>query len=63
MIVEYRIEYTLKRRAGDAADFVEIGFGSSGIWDDLDQAAHMVATDIQNQAWETTDGMPEPGDA
>ena len=40
---EYRIEYSIQRRDDDADDeFVEIGFGSSGFWGDLDACAHMV---------------------
>jgi hypothetical protein len=62
---EYRIEYAIQRRpSGDrGAEFVDVGFGSSGSWDDVDVALYAVQSDVQNRMWETTDGMPEPGDA
>lgn len=64
MSVEYRIEYTIQRTVGDPEDqdFEEIGFGSSGVWSSLDQAAHILATAIQTAEWETEHGMPEPTD-
>lgn len=62
MTVEYRIEYTIQRTVGDPGDqdFEEVGFGSSGGWSDLDQAAHMVTSAVQNGDWETEQGMPDP---
>ena len=60
---EYRIEYSIQRRDDDADDeFVEIGFGSSGFWGDLDACAHMVQSAIQSGEWETAPGMPDPDD-
>lgn len=63
MSFEYRIEYTIQRRdtAGDE-DFEDIGFGSSGAWDTVDQAEHMLGSDIQNRCWETEPGMPDPSE-
>lgn len=60
MSAEYRIEFSIQRRLPDEDDFTEVGYGSSGGWSSLDQAAHMVESAIQNREWETTDGMPEP---
>ncbi len=62
---EYRIEYAIQRKrvGDDIFEFVEIGFGSSGHESDIDAALYAVQSDIQNRQWETTDGMPEPGDA
>lgn len=58
---EYRIEYSIQRRDDDADDeFVEIGFGSSGFWGDLDACAHMVESDISSRSWETEGDMPDP---
>ena len=63
---EYRIEYTIQRGevsgTGFADDFEEIGFGSSGSWQDVDAALHAASSDIQNRSWETEPGMPEPGE-
>ena len=64
MTTEYRIEYTIQRTVGDPEDqdFEEIGFGSSGGWSELDQAAHMLTTAVQTGEWETEHGMPDPDD-
>jgi hypothetical protein len=56
---EYRIDFSVQRRT-DGGDWEEVGFGSSGAWGGVDQAAHMVNSAVQNREWETTDGMPEP---
>lgn len=57
----FRIEYSIQRSIDDdEQEFEEIGFGSSGAWDDLEAAAHMVGTDIDNRQWETQPGMPDP---
>ncbi len=62
---EYRIEYQIQRKrvGDDIFEFVEIGFGSSGHESDIDAALYAVQSDIQTRHWETTDGMPGPGDA
>lgn len=59
---EFRIEFTItRRRAGQGEDdFTEVGFGSSGAWNDLRQCAHMIASAIDNREWETSPGMPDP---
>lgn len=57
--VEYRIEYQIQRSI-DGSEFDEIGFGSSGGWSDVDQAAHMVSSAVQSREWETAPGQPEP---
>lgn len=59
-MTEYRIEFSIQRRNEAEEDFTEIGFGSSGAWDDVDQAGHMVGSAVQNREWETTGDMPEP---
>lgn len=57
---EYRVEFTVQRRASHAEDFVDVGFGSSGAWDDVGQCAHIVASAVQTGEWETEPGMPDP---
>lgn len=59
-MAEYRIEFSIQRREGDSDDFVEIGFGSSNAWRDLNQASFEVDAAVQNRDWETSDDMPEP---
>jgi hypothetical protein len=59
---EFRIEFAIQRQQPGDDDFVEIGFGSSGGWSTVDQAAHMLISAVQNREWETTKGMPEPRD-
>ena len=61
-MTEYRIEYAITRRLPDEGDFVEIGFGSSGAWSNLDAAAYAVESDIQNGIWETLPGQPDPAE-
>ena len=58
---DYRIDFTITRRQDGDDDFTEIGFGSSGAWGSPEMAAEMVAGDLQHGAWETSDGMPDPG--
>ena len=57
---EYRLNYVIERRQPGEDDFAEIGFGSSGVWNDVDAALYSAESDIQNRQWETTDGMPDP---
>lgn len=57
---EYRIEFSIQRAPSDGEEFAEIGFGSSGTWDDLDSATHALSSSIQNGEWETEKGMPDP---
>jgi hypothetical protein len=52
-VAEYRIEFSIHRRDDGAEDFAEIGFGSSGAWSDVDQAAYEVGSAVQNREWET----------
>ncbi len=58
--MEYRIDYTITRRADDGGDFTEIGFGSSGTSYSPEHAAHLLQSAIEHREWETTDGMPDP---
>jgi len=58
--IEYQIEYSIQRKRSEDDDFEEVGFGSSGAYDTLDTAAHMVITGIQRREWETTGTMPDP---
>lgn len=62
MADEYRIEFSIQRLQPGDDDFVEIGFGSSGGWRDLDAAVHAVSSDVQNGNWETEKGHPDPGE-
>lgn len=59
--IEYRIEFQIQR-CTNGADFEEIGFGSSGAWDDVDTAAHMLASAVQSREWETDPGQPDPSE-
>lgn len=53
-MAEYEITYSITR------DGDEIGFGTSGSSVSVDAALHNIDSDIQNQQWETTSGMPDP---
>ncbi|HEX3778404.1 MAG TPA: hypothetical protein VHX38_01970 [Pseudonocardiaceae bacterium] len=58
---EYRIEFTIQRNTGNE-DWQDVGFGSSGAWNDIDSALYQVDTSIQRREWETEPGMPEPSE-
>jgi hypothetical protein len=58
----YRIEYSIQRRLPGEDDYTEIGFGSSGGWDDIDTAAHMIESEVLRGEWETSGTMPDPED-
>lgn len=60
MGTEYRIDFTITRRTDADEDFVEIGFGSSGAWGSVDQAASMLEAGVTRREWEVNDGMPDP---
>ena len=61
MSTEYRIEFSIQRCTDpEGGEFVEIGFGSSGEWADLDMASHMVTSLVDNGEWETELGHPSP---
>lgn len=50
---EYRVEFSITRRLPDEDDFTEIGFGSSGAWESVEQANHMAASAIDRpDSWE-----------
>jgi hypothetical protein len=57
---EYRIEYAIQRKRPEDSDFVEIGFGSSGGWGDLDSCTHIIGSEVQHGSWATVRGMPDP---
>ena len=57
---QYRIEFSIQRQQPGDEDFVEIGFGSSGAWHDLDACTHMIDSGVSHGEWETSEGMPEP---
>lgn len=59
-VASYRIEFSVQRQSRDGDDFEEIGFGSSLSHCDLRQCSLDVDAAIQNRAWETTAGMPDP---
>ena len=61
-MTEYRIDYTISRRGPGDDDFEEIGFGSSAPSIDINSAAYMVESDIQNRQWETGPDHPDPGE-
>lgn len=60
--IEYRIEYQIQRRSPDDDDFVEIGFGSSGAWGDLDACTRWIASGVDHGEWETEPHHPDPDD-
>jgi hypothetical protein len=62
MADEYRIDFTITRRRDGEDDFREIGFGASCACSDVGQAAGEVESLVQNRMWETSAGMPAPGD-
>lgn len=57
---EYRIEFAIQRADCGSDDFVEVGFGSSGTWEDLDACTHMIASMVTHGEWETEAGQPDP---
>lgn len=57
---DYRIEYSIQRKRHDDEDFVEIGFGSSCDYGDIESAIEHVASDIDNLNWEHTREQPSP---
>lgn len=59
---EYRIEFTIQRQQPGEDDFTDIGFGSSGGWNCIEAALYAVQSQVQNQQWETEEGMPDPED-
>jgi len=61
-MANYRIEYVIQRADDDSDEFVEIGFGSSATWSDVDAALYAIDSDIQNRAWETESGQPDPSE-
>jgi hypothetical protein len=61
-MADYRIEFSIQGRGPDDEDFTEIGFGSSGTWRDIDQAAHIVESMVAHREWETGADMPDPSE-
>ncbi len=57
---EFRIEFSITRRRDGEADFAEVGFGSSGAWQDVAGALYDVQSIVENRQWETSPGMPDP---
>jgi hypothetical protein len=60
MATDYRIDFTIQRRTDGAADFTDIGFGSSAGCGAVNDAAAEVDSIVQNRMWETSKGMPCP---
>lgn len=63
MSTQFRIDYVITRRQDGDDDFTEIGFGSSGAWNDINQCAYTVESAVQNRGWEIEPGMPDPESA
>lgn len=59
-MAEFRITFTIERAESEDADFVEVGFGSSSAWGDIDSALHDITSIIQTRQWETEAGQPDP---
>lgn len=57
---EYRIEFSIQRKADTDDEYVEVGFGSSGACGTVDDAAYQVEPVVQNRMWETEPGQPDP---
>jgi len=57
---DFRITFSIQRQRPQDDDFVEVGFGSSGCWDDVDSALHDLESIIQRGEWETEPGQPAP---
>lgn len=55
--MKYRVEFSVQQEQD--GDFVEIGFGSSGSWETIDDASHIVDSLLANREWETTDDTVE----
>lgn len=55
----FRIEFQIQQYDAEGDDWNEIGFGSSGSWDDLESAVHIVNSMVQNQEWETEHWQPD----
>jgi hypothetical protein len=49
----YRIEYSVQEAPDEQAEFVEIGFGSSGTWGTLEACTHMLGSAVDRGEWET----------
>lgn len=61
-MTEYRIEFAIQRKRDEDEDFVEVGFGSSGTWDDIDSAEHAMGSLISCREWENYPTQPKAED-
>jgi hypothetical protein len=61
-MTDYRIRFTIERSSEGDEDYADIGFGSSGGYDDVAAALYEVDSIVQNWQWETEAGMPDPLD-
>jgi hypothetical protein len=52
-VTQYRVVYTIVSSDDGFETEQEVGFGSSGTWETVDECAHMVQSDLQNGCWET----------
>jgi hypothetical protein len=59
---EYRIVFSIERRRPEDDDFTEVGFGSSGARDTVNDALYDLQSIIQTRLWETRPGQPESFD-
>lgn len=57
---DFRITFSIQRQRPQDDDFAEVGFGSSGCWDDVDSALHDLTSIVQRREWETEPGQPAP---
>lgn len=57
---QYRIAYQIQHRPPGHDDFVEIGFGSTSAWSDLDGCIHELDSAVSRGEWETESGQPDP---
>ncbi|PBA23822.1 hypothetical protein CKJ66_26740 [Mycobacterium avium] len=62
MGTQYRVEYTITESEDGFETENEVGFGSSGTWDSIEQCGHIVLSDLQNETWETEGPTPTYGD-
>jgi hypothetical protein len=61
-MIQYRIEFQITGRGPDDEDFTEIGFGSTGAWGSIGQAAHILESMVAHGEWETEPGQPDPAE-
>lgn len=52
MAKQHRADNTITESEDGFETETEVGFGSSGTWDSIEQCGHLVLSDLQNGTWE-----------